>query len=90
MEITATAWAAGLASALLYFIFAWPLAKLFTYGRSLFASFYMKLALVLVMGAVTAPLAERFAPSLRDQALELISRSETATAVYARIMYMLS
>lgn len=90
MEITATAWAAGLASALLYFTFAWPLAKLFSYGRGVFASFQMKLVAAIAIGAVTAPLAENYAPFLRDRAEDLISRSETASSIYVQIANWLS
>ncbi|MAI90269.1 hypothetical protein [Ponticaulis sp.] len=90
MEITATAWAAGMASALLYFVLAWPLAKLFSFGRGLFQSFQMKLVAVMIFGAVIAPLAETHAPSIRDNALDLISRSETATSVYNQILFMLT
>lgn len=89
MEITATAWLAGLAGALLYLIFAWPLAKLFSYTRLAFMSFQMKLLAALVIGIVAAPLGETYAPYLRDQAEQLIARSEHATHAYNRISSML-
>lgn len=89
MEITSTAFAAGIASALLYLVFAWPLAKAFSYGRVIFYSFQMKLLAALVIGVAGAPLGERYAPYLRDRAADLIAQSETARAVYTQIASML-
>lgn len=89
MEITATAWIAGMAGALLYLIFAWPLAKLFSYTRLAFMSFQMKVLAALVIGIAAAPLGEMYAPFLRDQAKQLISKSDHATDAYNRISSML-
>ena len=82
MEITSTAWAAGLAGALLYLILAWPLAKALAFTRVLFVSFHMKLLAAVVIGAVCAPLGESYAPAIRDTAERWISKSKQATSVY--------
>lgn len=82
MDISATAWAAGMAGALLYLIFAWPLAKLFSLTRVMFLSFQMKLIAALTIGVVSAPLGETYAPYLRYHAEQLISKSDTATETY--------
>ncbi len=89
MEITATAWTAGMAGAHLYLIFAWPLAKLFSYTRLAFMSFQMKVVAALVIGVVSAPLAERYAPFLKDQAEQLILKSDYATQTYYKVASML-
>lgn len=90
MEITSTAWAAGLAGALLYLMLAWPLAKAFAFTRVLFVSFQMKLLAAVVIGAVCAPLGETYAPAVRDTAERWISKSEHATSVYKEIAALLA
>ncbi|MAK62856.1 MAG: hypothetical protein CMK09_17950 [Ponticaulis sp.] len=82
MDISATAWAAGMAGALLYLIFAWPLAKLFSFTRIMFVSFQMKLIAALALGVASAPLGEVYAPFLRDKAQTLIAKSDSASETY--------
>ncbi|MAP95403.1 MAG: hypothetical protein CMK07_10670 [Ponticaulis sp.] len=89
MAISFTAWAAGMAGALLYLMLAWPLAKLLSHTRLMLVSFQAKLLIALVIGIVAAPIAENHAPYLRDKALIMISKSEHATKAYNTVARML-
>lgn len=81
MEISATAWAAGIAGALLYLVLAWPLAMILSYGRVIFHSFYMKFLAAIVIGVSCAPLGETYAPFLETHARRLIGQSDNATHI---------
>ena len=82
MAISATAWAAGMAGALLYLMFAWPLTKVFEMGTGVLSSFPMKVFASLGVGIGVAPLAETYAPMIRETAIYWITRSEDATMAY--------
>ena len=82
MEITTTAWLAGLTGALLYLIFAWPLAIALSRARVIFGSFQVKLITAILIGAVCAPLAEHYTPQLLEKTQEAINQSRPATQAY--------
>ncbi len=64
--ISPLAFMSGMFAAGIFMIFGWPLANLLSLARGLFTSFQMKLLLVAVLGAASAPIAERHAPALQN------------------------